>query len=224
MRTLLALLTLATSCCGSEPPHPSEPAAQRAQPSASAEASEPPSIAAATDETAPEAAPPEAEAQPTEPDFAAPIPNEPCPETRVRLAHRSADALPPVLTHAAALRSDDGKHLRIVLADHPLERDARGRFQPVRGGRARFEFDAVRTRRRPLEPGRLRAPGDRRGGLTHVRIVSEGADLPFGHRDIGRVELTEISPERICGRIDLDDGFGRVRGAFTATAPTRLGD
>ena len=145
------------------------------------------------------------------------MPEEPCPsEVRVRLAHSSAPELPPLLQRAVAFRSDDGRHLRVAISNAELTLDARGRFPAPGIGEARFELDAIRQRRHPLEPMVLGAPDSRRGGLTHVRIVGAGPLLTFGHRDIGRVELTEISEERVCGRIDLSDGFGRVRGAFTA--------
>lgn len=205
MRVLVLLAIAISSCAGEPPPRARERAATVPRPAEpAAEVAEP---------AVPEPASP---AAPTEPDFTTPLPDDPCPPTRVHLAHRSATALPPLLTHASALRSEDGRHVRVFVADHPIERDAIGRVLDPNPGQARFEFDAVRTRRRPLEPGRLGPPGERRGGLTHVRIVTAGVLFTFGHRGIGRVELTEASAERICGRVDLDDGFGRVRGAFTA--------
>lgn len=210
MRALLLASLVALSSCGGDRVRPAERSA----------ASRPRSEATSPDveEAAPEviaAAEPEPTA-PSEPDFDAPLPEEPCAPTRVRLAHRSAEALPPLLTHAVALRSEDGRHVRIVLSDSGLERDALGRFVEPSTGRARFEFDAVRRRRRPLEPGVLGPPDSLRHALTHVRIVAPGPLLTFGHRDIGRVELTEVGAERVCGRVELDDGFGRVRGVFTA--------
>jgi len=96
------------------------------------------------------------------------------------------------------------------------ELDAVGRFATPGPGEARFEMDATRTRRGPLEACVLGAPDSRRGALTHVRLVTSGPLLTFGHRDIGRVELTEVGADRVCGRVELDDGFGRVRGAFMA--------
>jgi hypothetical protein len=206
MRALAAIVLL-TACGGREPSRPAEAAEARARPAAQAASRS----AETTAEPAPEPAPPPT----SEPDFDAPFPTEPCAPTRVALAHRSAPDL-PLLTHAAALRRDDGRHVRVVIAGHPIERDARGRFRALTEGEARFELDAVRTRRGPLEPGALGLPGARRGGLTHVRIVTAGARFTFGHRGIGRVELTAVSGERVCGRVDLDDGFGRVRGAFVA--------
>ena len=154
---------------------------------------------------------------PAEPDFEAPFPSEPCPDAvRVRLAHAQAPELPPLLDRAVALRSADGRRVRLAIANHELARDARGRFSRPGPGEARFEADAVRRRRGPLEPGVLGPPTARRGGLTHARVVTAAAGLTFGHRDIGRVELTALSDQRVCGRIALDDGFGRLRGAFTA--------
>ena len=202
MRALAAIVLL-TACGGREPSRPAEAAEARARPAAQA--------ASRVAEPAPAPAPPPASG----PDFDAPFPTEPCAPTRVALAHRGAAGL-PLLTHAAAIRRDDGRHVRVVIAGHPIERDARGRFRALTAGEARFELDAVRTRRGPLEPGALGLPGARRGGLTHVRIVTAGARFTFGHRGIGRVELTALGGERICGRVDLDDGFGRVRGAFVA--------
>lgn len=213
MRALAAIVLLAASCGGREPSRPAErvaPAPVRPSPAAPVQPAVEPVAEAAPEPSAP----PET---PAEPDFDAPFPTEPCPPTRVRVAHRSAESLPPVLTHATAIRAEDGRHVRVVIADHAIERDEQGRLEELAPGEARFELDAVRTRRRPLEPGALGPPGTRRGGLTHVRIVTEHTYFTFGHRDIGRVELTEISPARVCGRVDLDDGFGRVRGAFTAT-------
>ncbi len=163
-------------------------------------------------------------AAPAEPDFDAPLPEEACPTTRVRLAHRSAEGLPAILDRAIALRAEDGRHVRVLLSDHELERDPLGRFVGPALGHARFELDAVRTYRRALEPGVLGPPDSRRGALTHVRVVSAGPLLTFGHRDIGTVELTELGAERVCGRVDLNDGFGRVRGGFTATVIGPLPD
>lgn len=224
MRALL-VASVALAACGGDPAsHPAERAAT-ARARTEATAAEPTEDEAAEDEAAedeatedeatedePVAAAPD---EPAEPDFEAPLPDEACAPTRVRVAHRSAE-LPPVLHLAVALRSEDGRRVRVVLSDHDLERGAHGRFRDPTPGRARFELDAVRTYRRPLEPGVLGPPDARRGALTHVRIVTAGPFLTFGHRDIGRVELTEVSETRVCGRVDLDDGSGRVRGAFTA--------
>lgn len=229
MRALLGILVLLASCGSREPSR----TAERSAVSPSSEAiSTKESNALQTDEPsdeetgeeAPAHEPPAAEPDVDIPDFEEPLPEAPCPDTRVHLAHRSVEALPPLLTHAAALRSEDGRHVRVLLADHPIESDSMGRVREPQGHQARFEFDAVRTYRRPLGRGRLRAPGARRGGLTHARIVTEAAYLTFGHRDIGRVELTEVDPERVCGRIELDDGFGRVRGAFTAAVVGSFGE
>lgn len=149
--------------------------------------------------------------------FEAPLPAEACPATvRVSIAHADGQALPSLLERAVAFRSEDGRHVRVALANHSLELDAAGRFAAPEPGEARFEMDATRTRRGPLEACVLGAPDSRRGGLTHARLVTSGPLLTFGHRNIGRVELTEVGADRICGRVELDDGFGRVRGAFTA--------
>lgn len=208
--SILALSLAALASCGSDPAaRPSDRSrAAVAQPEAST--STPPD---SNEETpAPEASP-----TPAAPDFDAPLPEEACPnEVRVRVAHRSAATLPPLLTHALALRSDDGRRVRVVIADHALERDALGRFRALAPGEARFELDAIRARRGPLAPQVLGTTDNSRGALTHARIVQAGPLLTFGNRHIGRVELTEIGGGRICGRIDLDDGFGRVRGAFVA--------
>jgi hypothetical protein len=229
--SLACLALLAAGCGGESGPEPrpqstpraESPRARAADEGAGAEGAE---AAEGDAEPAPEAAAsdgpgepgePEEPEEPEEPDFDAPFPDAPCPaEVRVRVAHRSAPDLPPVLDRAVAFRSEDGRHLRLAIANHDLARDARGRFAEPADGQARFEADAVRRRRGPLEPRTLGPPDSRRGGLTHVRIVTPGPRLTFGHRDIGRVELTEVSPARVCGRIDLDDGFARVRGAFTA--------
>ncbi|HEY8427990.1 MAG TPA: hypothetical protein VIL20_06425 [Sandaracinaceae bacterium] len=212
MRALLATLLVAlTACGGDRAPRPNERAAS-ARPRS--EASAPPAAPEPATEPGGE---PDAPAAAAEPDFGAPLPAEACAETRVRLAHRSAaEPLPPVLTEAVALRSADGRRIRVVLADHALERNAFGRFLDPEPGHARFELDAVRSYRRALEPGVLGPPDSRRGALRHVRIVTSGPLFTFGHRGIGTVELTELGPARVCGRIDLDDGFGRVRGAFSA--------
>ncbi len=149
--------------------------------------------------------------------FATPLPEAACPErARVAIAHASAEGLPTWLDRAVAFRSEDGRHLRVALANHPLERDAAGRFPSPSAGQARLEMDALRWRRGPLEPRVLGAPDSRHGGLSHARIVGPGALYTFGHRNVGQVEITEIADDHVCGRITLDDGFGRVRGAFRA--------
>lgn len=149
--------------------------------------------------------------------FATPLPTEACPEANVvAIAHRDATGLPAALERAVAFRSEDGRRLRIVIANHALELDAAGRFPRPAAGEARFEMDARRTRRGPLEPRVLGAPDSRRGGLSHTRLVTPDAFLTFGNHEIGRVELTEITPDHVCGRVELDDGFTRVRGAFSA--------
>ncbi|HJL15371.1 MAG TPA: hypothetical protein RMH99_06945 [Sandaracinaceae bacterium LLY-WYZ-13_1] len=217
-------LALAIGCGGEPGPEPRPQSTPQAASRPHSEAAAPESAGdAPTGEERPEGAAPEgdeaagAPAAPTEPDFDAPFPEEACPdEVRVRLAHRNADELPPLLDRAVAYRSGDGQRVRIAVANHPLELDERGRFAAPTAGQARFEADAVRRRRGPLEPRTLGPPDSRRGGLTHARIVTPGPLLTFGTRDIGHVELTEVTEERVCGRIDLDDGFGRVRGAFTA--------
>ncbi len=197
MRSVLAIALVFSGCAGEPAQRSSE---ERAIVRPVTEATSPSTPA----QTAPRA----------EPDFTGPFPAEACPPVRVRLAHRSAAGLPGSLTHAIALRSEDGRHIRIVLADHEL---APGdRFESPGAGHARVELDAIRTRRGPLQPGRLGAPDARNGGLTHVRVVSAGELFTFGHRNIGSVELTEVGPERVCGRLDLNDGFARVRGAFSA--------
>ncbi len=161
------------------------------------------------------AARPEEEPAPA-PDFESPLPTTPCPDAvQVALAH-AEHALPPALGHAVAMRSEDGRRIRVVLADAPLQQDALGRFEAPSPGGARFEMDARRTRRGPLEPRVLGTPESARGGLTHARVVTADAALTFGTREIGSVELTEITDDHVCGRIELDDGFTRVRGAFRA--------
>lgn len=164
------------------------------------------------------AEPPAPPGQVVAPDpFAVPLPEAACPErARVAIAHANAEGLPTWLERAVAFRSEDGRQLRVAIANHPLERDAAGRFPAPAAGQARFEMDATRSRRGRLEPRVLGTPEARRGGLTHARIVAPGALLTFGHRNIGQVELTEIADDHVCGRITLDDGFGRVRGAFRA--------
>lgn len=218
----MALACGLLACAGESRPErataPTAAATSRATRSASAQSVSAPSTPSAP---ARPSRPPASEAPlpsaPGEPDFDAPLPDEACPPVQVRLSHRSATLLPAVLTHAVAFRAEDGRHVRVALSDVPLPLDAAGRFVAPGPGHARFEMDAVRTRRRPLSPRVLGPPGTRLGGLTHARVVTSGPLLPFGARNIGRVELTEVSPTRICGRIDLDDGFGRVRGGFTAT-------
>ena len=49
-----------------------------------------------------------------------------------------------------------------------------------------------------------------------MRVVTAERRFTFGHRDIGEVEITAVDEARVCGRVSLDDGFTRVRGAFTA--------
>ncbi len=159
----------------------------------------------------------------SEPDFSAPLPDTPCPDQiRVRLAHRGAPELPPVLEHAAAYRSEDGRRIRVILSSEPIEPATGGGLPAPSAGRVRFEMDALRTRRRPLTPRVLGPPGSRSGALTHARIVWDGPFLTFGHRDVGRVEITAVEPDHVCGRVELDDGFGRVRGAFRAPLQGRL--
>lgn len=224
-RTLATILALAcailgpTGCAGEgrREAHPPAAIHQEASARPRSEATAPAAEPSERSEQGAPADPPSPPGAPTEPDFDAPMPEEPCPaEVRVRLAHRSAPELPPLLERAVAFRSIDGRHLRVAISNGELDLDARGRFPAPSIGEARFELDAVRQRRRPLEPMVLGAPDSVRGALTHVRIVGAGPVLTFGHRDIGRVELTEITEERVCGRIDLNDGFGRVRGAFVA--------
>ncbi|MEZ4339779.1 MAG: hypothetical protein R3B82_24425 [Sandaracinaceae bacterium] len=171
----------------------------------------------------PEPSPPETPApsppgQVIAPDpFAIPLPEAACPErARVAIAHANAEGLPTWLEGAVAFRSEDGRQIRVAIANHPLERDAAGRFPAPAAGQARFEMDATRARRGRLEPRVLGTPEALRGGLTHARIVAPHALLTFGHRNIGQVEITEIGDDHVCGRIALDDGFGRVRGAFRA--------
>ncbi len=227
----VALLALALTACGGDPtPRPTEThtsgsharaekqAAPEEAPNADAPNADAPNADAPNAEAEPVASPEPAPrpAEGVEPDFDAPLPEEPCPPVRVRLAHRSDGDLPPLLTEAVAFRSEDGRHLRVVLSNRPLEQDALGRFPEPTPGHARFEMDAIRWRRGPIEPRVLGTTDSRRGALTHARIVGAGPRSTFGNRDIGRVELTEVSPTRVCGRIDLDDGFGRVRGGFTA--------
>ncbi len=212
VRALLAA-SLALAACGGDPA--SHPAERAATARARTEAAQPDEDRAAEDRAAEDPMAAAAPTAPEEPDFEAPLPEEPCAATLVRIAHRHAE-LPPVLHVAVALRSEDGRHVRLILSDHELEQGDHGRFADPAPGRARFELDARRTYRRPLEPGVLGPPDARRGALTHVRIVTAGPFLTFGHRDIGRVELTELSATRVCGRVDLDDGSGRVRGGFTA--------
>ncbi|MCB9592148.1 MAG: hypothetical protein H6719_05395 [Sandaracinaceae bacterium] len=167
-------------------------------------------------EAEPEAPTPEP-AAPAEDPFAAPLPTAACPDAaRVAIAHANAEGLPTWLERAVAFLSEDGRQLRVAIANHPLELDANGRFAAPSTGEARFEMDATRTRRGRLEPRVLGAPDSRVGGLTHARIVGAASLLTFGHRNVGQVELTEITRDHVCGRLELDDGFGRVRGAFRA--------
>lgn len=167
-------------------------------------------------DTPTEGSPPEpAPTEPPGPDFDVPFPEEACATTSVVLSHRS-HPVPRALGHAVALRSDDGRFVRVLMGPSPLAQDSRGRFVPPTEGDARFEFEAIRRRRGPLEPGPLGPPDSRRTALSHVRIVTPGPILTFGHRNIGRVELTHVDAERVCGRVDLNDGFGRVRGPFSA--------
>ncbi|MGE0789602.1 MAG: hypothetical protein AB7S26_28275 [Sandaracinaceae bacterium] len=150
------------------------------------------------------------------PSFDEPFPEEACPDAfAVRLAH-SQYTLPSALTVAHAFRDEDGRHVRIALSDSPIALDDAGRFAPPGPSGARFEMDAVRTRRRPLEAGVLGQNDHSRAALTHVRVVTSERVLTFGHRAIGRVELTRVDDEAVCGRIELDDGFTRVRGPFRA--------
>lgn len=170
---------------------------------------------------------PEVPASPAEvPDpFEAALPTEACPDVvAVAISHTDGPQLPVLLELAVAFRSEDGRHVRVAVANHSLELDHAGRFARPELGQVRFEMDATRTRRGALEPRVLGPPSSRWGGLTHVRLVTAGPLLTFGHRNIGRVELTEVGPDRVCGRIELDDGFGRVRGAFTARVVGRLPD
>lgn len=205
-RYALAALTILVSCGGESRAEDERPRTAAVRP---------------VDEPAPEPTPVAAEEPPEEPEpdlpsFDDPLPTAPCPdEVAVRLAHRERD-LPGLLAHAVALRSEDGRHLRIALSDAPLERDESGRFLGPASGGARFEMEATRARRGPLEPRVLGPPDARRGALSHVRVITDGARLTFGHRDIGQVELTAIEDTEICGRIELDDGFTRIRGAFRA--------
>ncbi|MEC7524781.1 MAG: hypothetical protein VYE22_33180 [Myxococcota bacterium] len=205
--------------CGGETPARESPAIRPAQAADALRVSPPEE--GQPEEPEPEAAPPDP-VEPVEvaaeaPDFTAPLPDAPCPDAvAIALAHADAPGLPPSLDRAVAFRSEDGRRLRVVLGNYPLERDERGRFRAPAPGEARFEMDALRTRRRPLEPRVLGAPGARRGALTHARIVWDGPFLTFGHREIGRVEITAVEADHVCGRVELDDGFGRVRGAFRA--------
>lgn len=208
---LLSFLVLTADCGGGPEPRPASTSLEESEPTPG-----PPEarrIVRADVEPA---------TSPTSSDVDAPLPDEACPaEVRVHLAYENTarenvPELPPILDQAVAHRSEDGRHVRIAIANHDLTLGPDGRFAALAAGQARFEAEAVRSRRGPLEPGPLGEPGARGGGLTHVRVVTPDAWLTFGHRDIGRVELTEVGPDHVCGRIDLDDGFTRVRGAFTA--------
>ncbi|MGF1464713.1 MAG: hypothetical protein ACFCGT_01140 [Sandaracinaceae bacterium] len=151
--------------------------------------------------------------------LAAPFPDDRCPDPDVYVRHVDAPELPRRLDRAVALRAPDGKTVLVALGSSPLARDRLGRFGPPGPGQVRFEFEGLRTRRGPLREGRLRRPNGRRaayGRLVHARIVSPGPLFPFGDRVEGAVELTRVDAEMVCGRIDLDDGRGRVRGAFRA--------
>ena len=199
--------------CGAEPdPRATSPrveAPPEDPPSTAPEAAGEPQVEPDTElAESPETAPPEL-------DFTLPFPEAPCPGTALVLSHRS-HPVPGALSHAVALRSEDGRMVRIAIAGDALTRDDLGRFTPPVDGAVRFEFEAIRRRRGPLEPGALGAPDSRRTALSHARVVTSGPILTFGHREVGRVELTHVDAERVCGRVDLDDGFGRVRGPFTA--------
>ena len=160
---------------------------------------------------------PEPSEVPTPDPFSAQLPEEACPSAvHIAVAHQSVPELPTWLDSAVAFRSEDGRRVRIAIANHDLELDDAGRFAAPAEGEARFEMDATRTRRGALSPRVLGRPDARNGGLSHARIVSPGPLLTFGARNIGRVEITAIDDTQVCGRIELDDGFGRVRGAFSA--------
>lgn len=212
MRGALPIALLLVACGGEprspEPPPPGDPPQVRPVADETTGEDEPTPAVAATQE---------APAEPAPDPFSAPLPDAACPaRPRVAIAHQSVEGLPTWLERAIAFRSEDGRHLRVAIANHPLERDGLGRFAAPSDGEARFEMDATRARRGRLEPRVLGPPDARRGGLTHARIVSAGPILTFGHRDVGSVELTVIADDHVCGRVDLDDGFGRVRGAFRA--------
>ncbi|MFK7984405.1 MAG: hypothetical protein AB8I08_00110 [Sandaracinaceae bacterium] len=201
-------VALGASCGGEPEPRPEAPHAESPPP-----ASEASQTGAAVEEPAAE--------EPTEPateagpEFEAPFPDDPCPTTALALSHRS-HPVPSSLAHAVALRSEDGRFVRVAIAAEPLTRDARGRFTPPTDAAVRFEFEAIRRRRGPLEPGALGRPDSRRTALSHARVITSGPLLTFGHREVGRVELTHVDEERVCGRVDLNDSFLRVRGPFTA--------
>lgn len=207
----LVLILGLSGGCGAEPdPRPAAPHAEASEAPPAGEVES----GAIEETTAAEEAPEPAPSAP-EPDFEAPFPEAPCPDTALALAHRS-HPVPSELAHAVALRSEDGRFVRVAVAGQPLERDDRGRFVPPIEDAVRFEFEAIRRRRGALEPGSLGPPDSRRTALSHARVITSGPILTFGHREVGRVELTHVDEERVCGRVDLDDGFGRVRGAFTA--------
>ncbi len=212
---LIALTCLALCACGGEsrgqdhPPTASIEEADRWPPPATP-------APAPTQGAAPEDTPAPVTEDAPDP-FAGPLPSAPCPDVvHVAIAHESAAELPTWLDRAVAFRSEDGRRVRIAIANHPLDLDDIGRFAAPAPGEARFEMDATRTRRGPLTARVLGRPDARSGGLSHARIVSAGALLTFGARDIGQIEITAIDETRVCGRIELGDGFGRVRGAFAA--------
>lgn len=208
-RVALFLLASLTVACGGEPePRPEAPPTEAPQPAGEASQSR----AETTDEDAPATEP---ATEDPGPDFDTPFPDDPCSNTALALSHASV-SVPAGLSHAVALRSEDGRFVRIAAAAAPLERDDRGRFVPPADGAVRFEFEAIRRRRGTLEAGALGPPDSRRTALSHARVVTPGPILTFGHREVGRVELTQVGEDRICGRVDLNDGFLRVRGPFSA--------
>lgn len=215
----LAVLLAACGGDGAAPTVEMQPAPEPPPPPA---APAPAEVAEAPDE------PPAAEEEADAPDpFAAPFPEEPCPDPVVHLAHAEEPDLPATLTRAVALRREDGRSLLVALASYPLTQDDRGRFTAPDAGQARFEFEALRPRRRPLEPGVLSRPNGRRarfGFWTLARIVTAGPYLTFGEREGVRIELTRADEEMVCGRLDLSDGRGRVRGAFRARVVGPLPD
>jgi hypothetical protein len=152
---------------------------------------------------------------PVDDPFATPFGDAPCPPEgwALRLRHADAPGLPGALGRGFARRSEDGRRLQLVFGGPEIDAEAARQADPG-PGQARFEMEALRTRRRALSPRVLGRPEATRGALTHARIVGADAFYPFGVRYAGRVELTAVEAARVCGRIDLDDGRGRVRGEF----------
>lgn len=173
----------------------------------------------ATTQTDPERLPtdPSQNLHPPEDPFEVPLDDTPCGTTRVAIRHSDAETLPGVLEYSAALRSDDGRILQIGIASEEVSIEPSGAFAAPTQGDARFEFEALRTRRRALTPMTLGPPTRAAGALTHARIVHDGPYLTFGSRLEGHVQLTFIDETRVCGRVDISDESGRARGVFNAT-------